>query len=369
MPEEAAIKAVENYIKTNIALKESAEEDIASNVLKRKFGNQTGVIRLYLGMYKALNISYEVVIGCSRYEKPFDKDFDSWNYLDKYLIYFPNTQKYLDPENPFYRYGLFNAALEGTDALYISSTSLGKFNTGVATIGQIPVTPVSVNYDDLNVEVSFPATMDQVKMQFTKSLGGQQAAQFRPYYFMGNEEQKSKMVNDYLKYSLKEDAVFSDIKVGNYNINSEEVNKHCSLSANVSLKSVLEKANKRILFKVGELIGPQMEMYNERPRQHPMDVGTIHAYNRTLKINLPEGYKVSGLDQLKRNIVFGEGKAIGFVSDYSLDGKVLTVRISEFYTQLHYPLSAYDNFQKVINAAADFNKVTLILEKEQVASN
>jgi hypothetical protein len=47
-----------------------------------------------------------------------------------------------------------------------------------------------------------------------------------------------------------------------------------------------------------------------------------------------------------------------------LEGNLLTVNIDEFYKQVLQPLAIYDTFQKIINAAADFNKVTLLLEKK-----
>ncbi|MEZ4905015.1 MAG: hypothetical protein R2822_26315 [Spirosomataceae bacterium] len=38
--------------------------------------------------------------------------------------------------------------------------------------------------------------------------------------------------------------------------------------------------------------------------------------------------------------------------------------IDEYYKETLLPLAIYDTFQKIINAAADFNKVTLVLEKK-----
>ena len=49
------------------------------------------------------------------------------------------------------------------------------------------------------------------------------------------------------------------------------------------------------VYKRQELIGPQVEMYNERARQYPIDMGNAHAYKRLMKVKIPEGYKVSGL--------------------------------------------------------------------------
>ncbi len=36
----------------------------------------------------------------------------------------------------------------------------------------------------------------------------------------------------------------------------------------------------------------------------------------------------------------------------------------EEYRRVSYPLSQYEDFKKVINASADFNKVVLVLQKK-----
>ena len=55
---------------------------------------------------------------------------------------------------------------------------------------------------------------------------------------------------------------------------------------------------------------------------------------------------------------------MGFVSSYMMEGNTLTITIMEEYRKTSYPLSQYDDFRKIINAAADFNKVALVLEKK-----
>jgi hypothetical protein len=60
----------------------------------------------------------------------------------------------------------------------------------------------------------------------------------------------------------------------------------------------------------------------------------------------------------------GEVLTMGFVSRYELAGNTLKIKIQEDYRNIAYPLEQYEVFKKVINAAADFNKVVLILDKK-----
>jgi hypothetical protein len=54
---------------------------------------------------------------------------------------------------------------------------------------------------------------------------------------------------------------------------------------------------------------------------------------------------------------------MGFVTSYEQKGNIVTIVVREEYRNINYPISQYEQFKKVINAAADFNKVVLILEK------
>jgi hypothetical protein len=54
---------------------------------------------------------------------------------------------------------------------------------------------------------------------------------------------------------------------------------------------------------------------------------------------------------------------MGFVSSYEQNGNTLKITIKENYNSIFYPVQQYEEFKKVINASADFNKVVLVLDK------
>ena len=51
-----------------------------------------------------------------------------------------------------------------------------------------------------------------------------------------------------------------------------------------------------------------------------------------------------------------------FQKHYSLEGNVLTVTADEHYRETHVAPELFEAYRTVINSAADFNKVTLVLE-------
>jgi hypothetical protein len=129
--------------------------------------------------------------------------------------------------------------------------------------------------------------------------------------------------------------------------------------------TLIESAGNKLLLKIGMAIGPQVEMYQEKPRQQPVDMGFGHLEERKLEVTIPQGYKIKNLNDLKIDQTYKENDELtmGFVSDYELKGNLLTIHIMEEYRKPFYPVSQFTQFRKIINASSDFNKVVLVLEK------
>jgi hypothetical protein len=129
---------------------------------------------------------------------------------------------------------------------------------------------------------------------------------------------------------------------------------------------LFDKAGTKYLVKVGELIGRQEEMYETKKRHNKITLQYPHALVREIELTIPEGYKINNLEDLNINETYKEGDVLtmGFVSRYEVSGNTLKIKIQEDYRNIAYPLDQYEAFKKVINAAADFNKVVLILDKK-----
>jgi hypothetical protein len=106
-------------------------------------------------------------------------------------------------------------------------------------------------------------------------------------------------------------------------------------------------------------------MYQERQRQMPAEMPFPHQEFRTITLHIPDGYTIKNVKDLNFNVSYpsGDSPTMSFTSDYSLNGSILVVHIKELYRSLVYPLSQFEDFKKVINTSADFNKVVLVLEK------
>jgi hypothetical protein len=107
-------------------------------------------------------------------------------------------------------------------------------------------------------------------------------------------------------------------------------------------------------------------MYQEKERKTPMQLEYPHVLERTIKFEIPAGYTIRNVDELNINEVVSENgvPTMGFVSKYKIENGVLIVHVMEEYRKTFYPKDQYEAFKKVINTAADFNKIALVLEKK-----
>ena len=107
-------------------------------------------------------------------------------------------------------------------------------------------------------------------------------------------------------------------------------------------------------------------MYQDKKRQFDVESENSRRYTRLIKFNVPAGYEIKNIDDLKISCKFGEAEDINilFNSEYNIDKYVVTVTSEEYYTEIIYPKERFEEYQKVINAAADFNKIVLVLQNK-----
>jgi hypothetical protein len=363
-PLQERIRHIENALKTTIKVNEESGDRALSSIepiTKYKVASKKGITRLMAGTFRRLNIPYQVVVSCSRKNAKFDESFDTWNYLDDYALYFPDTKGFLAPYELELRYPMIQPEFMAQKGLFIEGITIGDLTSGLGTIHEIPAIGYQYNTDKLDVRVDFSGDMTSNQLKSTQLLRGYSASSLSFYSNFMSEEQRRKMVEEYIKQTAPDPSIQA------WSAKSVEDSIFTQFLIDVDFQSshFIEKAGPRVLFKIGQLIGPQLEMYRDDERLTSVENDYNRGYDRTISVKIPAGYVVKNLQELNFNVVYTDGDATPFLftSAYVLADNVLTVSIEEYYKQIFAPLSRYEDYRKVINAAADFNKVTLILEK------
>ena len=362
------IIATENYLKKNFAARDDIDGGDAENlekIIKTKLASFTGIVRLYGAIFRNLGIDHEFVMAGDRQKLTIERNFENWNNCDKLIIFFPSLKKYLAPTEMEFRFPWINPNWGNANALYCKTTTISNFTTAFAEVKKIPLEDYLLSNINTDAEIEMNSAADTLLINIKQSYSGYAASPYRSLFTFSSPENQRLVIKEMIKFGTKSENVVSS-KLENQEFENYHANKPFILSATVKASELVERAGNKIIVKIGDIIGPQVEMYQEKPRQFPMEIDFPHILARNIKFNIPPGYIVKNPGDLDIEHTYKENGQLtmGFVSSGRIEGNTLVITIMEEYRKTNYALSQYEEFRKIINAAADFNKVALILEKK-----
>jgi hypothetical protein len=363
------IQLLEDYMKTTINADDKLvgeDADDIEKIIKTANANNFGITRFFVAMLENKNIRYQAVFPSIRDQLPLDEELANWNRLDEMLIYFPNTGKFVQPSAAILRYPYTEPYWAGTKGFFLKGTTIGDVKTAVGKFDSIPLEPFEQHAQNMEVYARLDASGDSVIINCKQILKGYAAVSYRPIWAFLPKDKQEETIKDIIQNVAKSEHI-ENITTENTKLTDATDNKPLVISSTIYSAELLEKAGNKLLFKIGELIGSQVQMYQEKPRQLPAEVEYPHVLYRKIKFDIPDGYSVKNLNDLNIDIQHKNDDVVtmGFVSNYKLTGNTLDVEVMETYRNIKYPLSEFETFKKVINAAADFNKVVLVLEKKK----
>ncbi|WP_333696714.1 DUF3857 domain-containing protein [Flavobacterium sp.] len=356
---------IENKIKKTIAYNRYFDGNkTLSDVLKTKQANELDLIRFYIAVFKHFNIETQTVFTTKRFTQIFDKDFETTEHLKNILLYFPEANQYLEPESIEYRTPLFNFNYGENYGLFIKEKEFGGAKMGIGELNFIQIPSAEITHDIMNITVDFTKDINNPLIHTNIQYGGYSALNFQTIKDFVPEDRYKEILKDISKNYTSE----SDYKtLKTENDGTDFVGKKpFVLDLTFEGKDLIQKAGDNILFKIGETIGKQMEFYQEDKRVLPIEIYYPHYYTRVIKIILPDNYTIKNLSDFNMNKSTDvDGKKVAlFESSFQQKEREITVNNIEYYQIIHYPLNVFESYKEVINAAADFNKITIILTKK-----
>ncbi len=366
--EVSKITAVESYVKKKFSYNEdltSGDGNNLTGVIQNKVAGTIGTVRLYSAIFQNLGINFQFVLTGDRSKFIIDRGFENWNNCDNPLFYFPAEAKFMAPTRPDYRYPWIFPSWGGTNGLFCKRTTLGSFSTAIAEIKNISLEDYTRTADNIEAKLELNAGLDSLTIDDRQIFTGYSATGFRDAFNYSNDEQKTNIIKELAKsFASTDHILFSEVL--NPEFDKANTNQPLILHTKTKSSELVERAGSKLLIKIGMAIGPQVEMYQEKPRQEPVDIEFGHMEERKIDFIIPDGYTINNLNDLKIDQTYKENGELtmGFVSSYQINGNVLSIHIMEEYRRTSYPLSQFDQFRKIINASSDFNKVVLVLEKK-----
>ena len=358
------IRNIEDYVKKNIAYYENydGKTDILTT-LNNKFTSSLGLLKLYKNIFDMYKISSEIVITSNRFENQIDPKFESYANLDQFIFFFPETTGYLCPSELDSRFPNLPFKWTNSYGIFTKYTEFGGVKIPDYEIKKITTPGIDFTHDEMDIVVDFTESLTKPKVISKITFNGYSAFNFQPYYdFMPEDKYKDfeeELADNYC--GQKENVVITTENTGTKSLGS----KPYVFKASYVADNLIEKVGEKVLFKIGLVIGKQSELYQEDKRQMPIELQYPHSYIRNIKVILPKGYTVKNLEKINSNFVtLNKGnESCKFATTYKMDSQNLIVENIEYYKDVELPAEAYQDYIKVINAAADFNKLVLILQK------
>lgn len=355
---------IENKIKKTITYNKYIETKASiTDIIDTKQANQTDILKIYLAVLKNFKIENNMVFTSNRYKIPFDKDFESYENLNELLFYFPAINKYLTPTEIEYRIPLFPVTIANNYGLFIKEKTFAGVKMGIGEINFIEIPGNDISHDIMNITVDFTKDIENPLITSNLSFGGYSGLNFQPIKdFASAEQYKTFLKNIAENYTVE--AEYKSLTTENDGTDFIG-KKPFVLNVTYDGKELTKKAGDNYLFSIGETIGKQMEFYQENKRTLPVEIDYPHFYTRNIKILLPKGASVKNLDKfvMDYKTVINGKKEAAFISKYTKKGDEINVDNTEFYNIINYPLNKFEEYKAVINAAADFNKIVIIVTK------
>jgi hypothetical protein len=365
--EEDKIRTLEMFLKEQFKLVKSNDpilkdlDFITENALYSPWG----AAYLTANLLKLLEIEHELVITSDRFDIKFDPDFEAYPFLQDIVIYIPSIDSYMAPGWGFLRTGVIPNEIAGNNGLFISEVKVGAFVSAIGQIKKLPETNFLDNQHNLDIEVNLREDPFSPMIHIKTELSGYYAQYIQPVYQYLNEEQKGELLESQLKY-IDSEGDFKNI-VSTNDRSYHFGQKAMIIEADLKTEKFVESIGDNILFKIGMLIGQQMEMYqdDEGDRTSPIETEYARDYTRVIKVRIPDGYELSGMNSLKMDYQYKDeqGHEMAFISSYEIKEQTLVVKVHEYYKNQLYPIELFSTYRDIINAASDFNKATVVLKK------
>jgi hypothetical protein len=364
---EAKVIWIENHIKTKFTASREADEQTGEDIyyiLKNKVTTERGLNILTTAFLKAADIKHEIWFTTSRDDCYFDKDLVSAINLREMLIYIVDLKQFIKPDYIFYRYPILPSSFQSNYALKaVRYGSEGKMIV-LAEIDKVPVQAANYNNHDIEATINLNLEDASAKVDMKHKMYGVSATGIRPALIFAEKDKQAEILKEIMSLGRTTDK-FENLKAENMDYSSATNNVPLVLSCNITSDEIIEKAGADYIIHVGKVIGTQVEMYQEKERKTDIDIDFAHHLKRNITLQIPKGYKVKGIEKLNLDVKQGKsGERYGFISKATQAGNTITVDVDEWYCELFTPRSEIKQFVDVINAAADFEKSVVVLEKE-----
>ena len=351
---------IDEYIKNNFIISDDDDPNLneISYIFDNKISNDFSIIQVYTNLLKAAKVDYEVAISCNRYFLKFDPELFDPNQLREFVIYLPNSEKYISPNRIEYRVSEAPDDLLGNYGVFIDKNLDYYFSE---------ITQSDKNFSEIKkkIEISIPKNLKKLKIKENRSFSGYWAIMNRNYVSLSENEETDFLI-DYFTISGLNNKKVTNYNIKNFNNSNNSFNTPLKINSTITTTELIEEVDGLVYLKVGKVIGLQSNLFDDNKRINEIEINFPNSYEYEIDIEIPNGYRVSDYSELNKSKEFisVDGSiSAKFDSKATLNNNTIYIVIEEFYKNLRYDKGRYQEFREVINAAAKFYESSVTLEE------
>jgi hypothetical protein len=348
----------------------------------------------YLNDFK---ISYDIILATSRYNGSIDDLLIGRNLKALIRVNTP-TPIYYEYFTPFTNVDMFDYSLENSKAYVLKVSGMKKIVGIENTV--LPSTSLKDNLSKVISNVSINDDFTAVKVNRESSLMGhfkeeEQSDKLRFFDYihedykkyneksildrMGEGSKKERLKKEYealinkIKDKQKEnfkkstsdefDSEIADHSLTIKNTGRLGIKTPFVYEEDFNIKNnLIKKAGSNYLIEIGKMITSQIEIdKKEKERKSNVYFGFPRTFENEIVFTIPEGYTVSGLEKLNKNVTNDTG---GFTSNAVVEGNKLIIKTNKFYNNYYEPNSNWSKMILFLDAAYQFTQEKILLKKK-----
>ena len=353
-------------------------------------------VRYFTSFLKEFDIDYEIVVGKYRYDGSLADILIEQN--TKTLLKTKTSPPvYIEFYGPHSDAGSYSHNLDGTEVYLLSSAKRKKIDQ--IEISKLPETSISDNHSnsDLNIQIKEDLSGFTVEAQHS-FYGHEKKGEQNDRMFFGdyvNEDYKKFDTEPYLDkvkkkerdqfekelnslaekirsnqedFFMKRVAAGYDLEeVQDYSYKITETGRFgfeqpFKFQESYSVdNSLFKKAGNDYIFEIGKLIGGQIDLTEkERKRTENIYMPYPKSLVNNLRISIPKGYSIEGLDKL--NLLLDNSTG-GFKSTAIMEGDELVISTKKDYKSYYEPNSNWNMLIDFLDTANQFYNTKVLLKK------
>tara|TARA_R110002012_G_scaffold206357_2_gene376166 strand:+ start:25512 stop:27677 length:2166 start_codon:yes stop_codon:yes gene_type:complete len=369
---------------------------IATKTVPYLFSNEKSFIRHFMAFLYDFKYDYEVIVGKKRYDGHLEDLLLERNTNVIIKVNTP-TPVYLEFFKIHSDANQFHHLLEGTPVYALSANKkrLDQISTGKLpqstysdneSFKDITITLhddfTGFNYQGINKYKGYEKTDHQYDKLIFKDYVDEDYKKYGTEPFteqIRNKKLRAKTENELqalieklrekqsesLKESIEAEMDIQDATDYTYAINETGrygFDTYFTYNESFNISDVfIKKAGPNYIMEIGKLIGGQVDLSDEeRKRTENVYMNYPRSYNYNMTLNIPEGYSVSGLDKLNKNV---DNKTGAFMSTAIVKGNQLLITTSKQYKNNYEDNTDWPLMMAFLDEAFQFTNEKILLKK------